>query len=53
MYNIIKSKGEIIMLEKLDPVPRGRAEDLTGQKFRHLTVLYRVANRQERPTWQC
>ena len=32
------------MIEKLDPIPIGRAEDLTSQKFGHLTVLYRVAN---------
>ena len=41
------------MREKLEPISVGRAEDLTGQKFGHLSVLYRVANRQGRPTWQC
>lgn len=41
------------MIEKLDPIPIGRAEDLTNQKFGHLTVLYRVANQANRPAWQC
>jgi len=33
------------MIEKLKPIPVGKAEDLTGKKFKHLTVLYRVANK--------
>lgn len=41
------------MIEKLEPIPVGKAEDLTGKRFKHLTVLYRVANKQNRPTWQC
>ena len=41
------------MKEKLEPIPVGRAENLIGQKFGHLTVLYRVANRTDRATWQC
>ena len=30
-----------------------RAEDLTGQKFGHLTVLYRTDNHYGRTCWQC
>lgn len=41
------------MLEKLEPIPIGRAEDLTNKKFGHLKVLYRVANYANRPAWQC
>lgn len=41
------------MLEKLEEIPVGRAENLIGQKFGHLTVLYRVRNYANRPTWQC
>lgn len=41
------------MKEKLEAIDVGKAENLTGKKFGHLIVLYRVANRQNRPTWQC
>lgn len=41
------------MLEKLNPIPVGKAENLEGQKFGHLKVLYRVTNYANRPTWQC
>lgn len=41
------------MIEKLEPIPIGQAEDLSNQKFGHLTVLYRVANYANRPAWQC
>ena len=41
------------MIKKLEPINIGRAEDLTGQHFGHLTALYRVANYDNRPAWQC
>jgi hypothetical protein len=36
-----------------DEIPVGRAEDLRGQKFGKLTVLYRIANRGTRVCWKC
>ena len=36
-----------------DEIPVGKAEDLRGQKFNKLTVLYRVANQNRRTMWKC
>ena len=41
------------MIEKLEPIEVGRADDLTRQKFGHLQVLYRVSNKNGRTIWQC
>ena len=34
-------------------IPVGRAEDLRGKVFGHLTVLYRVKNHGKRTRWHC
>ena len=36
-----------------DEIPVGRAKDLRGQKFSHLTVLYRVKNKGKKVAWKC
>lgn len=38
-----------------DEIPVGRAEDLRGQKFHNLTVLYRIKNKGKNrsPYWKC
>ena len=37
-----------------DEIPVGRAENLTGKQFGHLTVLYRVKNTKNTATlWKC
>ena len=34
-------------------IPIGQAKDLTGQKFGHLTALYRTENNKTRTMWVC
>ena len=36
-----------------DEIPIGRAENIRGKKFGHLTVLYRVANKGKKTQWKC
>ena len=34
-------------------IPIGQAKDLTGQKFGHLTALYRTENNKTQTMWVC
>lgn len=38
---------------EIDEIPLGRAENLVGQKFGKLTVLYRVKNIGKHTAWKC